>query len=380
VAPRNPFAPTFGASPPVLAGRDAILADIDEALETGPSHPDFTTLFIGVRGSGKTAMLNAAEDLAREKGWRTISVDATTPGLIERIVQAALLIADESDPGSASIHLAGVKVMGSGFDLDHDPAPPPPRRDLRRLLGDVADGLAENGTGLLITIDELHSTDHAEIREFGAVVQHVTRREGRPVAFAGAALPEVEDTLLKGSEATFLQRCARSQIDMIDPRGVARAIEEPIVERGGRIDAAALAHAVTATSGYAFMVQLVGFYTWKSAQDPTAGITMADVERGIAEAESRIGRLVLGPMWKSLSEMDQRFLLAMAEDDGPTQVADLPDRLGVKPNYLSVYRSRLLRSGMIMSPRRGQLDFAHHATRQWLRDGDDYRAYLNADR
>ena len=378
MAPRNPFAPTFGASPPVLAGRDAILADVDEAFETGPSHPDFTTLFIGVRGSGKTAMLNATEDLAREKGWRTISVDATTPGLLDRIARAAEQIADEDDPDRSSVHLAGVKVMGSGIDLDHDPPLPPPHRDLRRLLADVADGLAANGTGLLITIDELHSTDHAEIREFGAIVQHITRREGRPVAFAGAALPEVEDTLLKGSEATFLQRCSRTQIDMIDSRGVARAIEEPIIERGGRIDPAALAQAVTATSGYAFMVQLVGFYTWKAAHDPTAGITAADVERGIAEAESRIGRLVLGPMWKSLSEMDQRFLLAMAEDDGPTRITDLAARLDVKQNYLSVYRSRLLRSGMIMSPRRGQLDFAHHATRQWLRDGDDYRRYRDA--
>jgi len=65
LAANNPFAPTFGATPPVLAGRDDILDDIDDALDTGPTHPDYTTLFVGVRGAGKTVMLNAVEDLAR---------------------------------------------------------------------------------------------------------------------------------------------------------------------------------------------------------------------------------------------------------------------------------------------------------------------------
>ncbi len=377
MATRNPFAPTFGASPPVLAGRDAILADIDDALETGPSHPEFTTLFIGVRGSGKTAMLNAVEDLAREKGWRTISVDATTPGLVERITVAVQQLIDEDATHRASTHVAGVKIMGSGLDLDRDPALPPPRRDLRQLLGDLAEQLATTETGLLITIDELHSAGATEIREFGAIVQHVTRREGRAVAFAGAALPEIEDTLLKGSEATFLQRCARVQVDVIDPRAVALAIEQPILERGGHIARRALDAAVAATSGYAFMVQLVGFYSWKAALDPAATITDDEVATGIAEAERRIGRLVLGPMWRSLSDVDRTVLLAMAVDDGPTRIGELAARLSVKPNYLSVYRSRLLRSGMITSPRRGQLDFAHHAARQWLRDGDDYRRWID---
>ena len=61
---RNPFSPSFGTSPPVLAGRDAIFDSVGDAHATGPTHPDYTALFIGVRGAGKTVMLNAVEDLA----------------------------------------------------------------------------------------------------------------------------------------------------------------------------------------------------------------------------------------------------------------------------------------------------------------------------
>ena len=76
LAPHNPFSPTFGASPPVLAGRDHIIEDIGDALATGPTHPDYTALLIGVRGSGKTVMLNAVEDLARSHGWLVLADNA----------------------------------------------------------------------------------------------------------------------------------------------------------------------------------------------------------------------------------------------------------------------------------------------------------------
>lgn len=111
------------------------------------------------------------------------------------------------------------------------------------------------------------------MREFGAVLQHVTRREGRPLAFAGAALAQIEDTLLRDSAATFLQRCSRVEIDRIPDAAIAQAIEQPIDEQGGSIDPGALTRAVAATSWYAFMVQLVAFYTWKAAADPATGIT-----------------------------------------------------------------------------------------------------------
>ena len=88
---------------------------------------------------------------------------------------------------------------------------------------------------------------------------------------------------------------------------------------------------------------------------------------GVSEAQRRIGRLVLGPIWKGLSDMDRNFLLAMAQDDGESRIADIADRLEVSASYASVYRQRLIRAGMIVSAGRGRIDVGSHATRSWLR-------------
>ena len=366
----NPFSPTFGASPPVLAGRDEILADVDDAFETGPTHPDYTTLFVGVRGAGKTVVLNAVEDQARTRGWLTISENASPVGFVGRISRRAVALRDDLDVPEPRRRITGVSAAGMSVGIEHTPGAER-SADLRSVLTALGDLLLAGGTGLLITLDELQSGDIDEVREFGAIVQHVTRREQRPIAFAGAALPQIDDTLLSDETATFLQRCSRYDIDRLSVAAVRRGLREPVLLSGGSIDPGALEMAVRATSGYAFMVQLVGFHTWKASGDPTTGIDVADVRIGIAEAERRIGRLVLAPTWKGLSEVDQQFLLAMTEDEGESTVADIATRLGVDTKYASVYRHRLINVGMIIATGRGRVDFAHHAMRQWLRNRSD---------
>lgn len=374
MASQNPFSPTFGASPLVLAGRDDILGDIDDALTVGPTHPDYTALFIGVRGAGKTAMLNAVEDLARQRGWLTVSDTAAPAGLLDRLADAAARLLSQNEPPPPARRVKAAAVAGVGSIEFHQMPEAEPSRDLRSLLADLGDRLADNGTGLMITLDELQSGVLDEIREFGAVVQHVTRREERPVAFAGAALPQIEDTMLSDDAATFLQRCSRHDIGRLDPLATKAAIAGPIEERGTAIDPQALEEAVAATSGYAFMIQLVGFHAWKAAGDPMSGITAEEVAIGIAEAERRISRLVLAPMWRGLSDVDQRFLVAMARDDEASELAAVAARLGVEINYAGVYRRRLLKAGMIVPVGKGRVDFAHHAARAWLRAEPAYAA------
>ena len=124
--------------------------------------------------------------------------------------------------------------------------------------------------------------------------------------------------------------------------------------------------AIQATSGYPFMIQLVGYHSWEAASDPT-DITLPEVTAGIARAESRIGNLVLAPAWKDLSPVDQQFLKKMSRDDGESNLADIADRLGKDLKYAGVYRSRLIKANMIVATRRGRVNFVHHATRRWIR-------------
>lgn len=363
---RNPFSPSFGTSPPLLAGRDAVLDSVGDALAAGPTHPDFTSLFIGVRGSGKTVTLNAAENLARARGWLALSENASSAGLTGRLTRAASDLLADTAPPEPRRRLSSVTAAGIGVAFETSPTPRA-EPDLRAVLSHLGDALAERNTGLLITIDEMQSGDAEELREFGSVLQHVSRREQRPVAFIGAALPQIEDTLLADEAITFLQRCARHDIDRLNPQETRRAIAEPISRHGRSIDPAALDSAVAATSGYAFMIQLVGFCSWQ-ADVSSPHITPEHIEAGIAESQRRIGRMVLAPTWNTLSDMDRSFLLAMARDEGESRLADIAERLGVTTSYASVYRSRLIRAGMIRPAGKGQVALAHHAARDWLRE------------
>ena len=366
---RNPFSPSFGTSPPVLAGRDAILDSMGDALATGPTHPDYTALFIGVRGPRQDG------DAQRRRGPRP------QPRMAGAVRQRFVSRAPRSS------HPRGIRSPRRDRTCGAQAAPQQPHSSGdRRLssrpsqrpepsttsggaLSGLGDALAERETGLLITIDEMQSGDVDEIREFGSVLQHVSRREERPVAFVGAALPQIEDTLLSDDAITFLQRCSRYDIDQLSPQATRRALAEPISEHGRSVDAAAVDRAVAATSGYAFMIQLVGFHSWQ-AEVASPHITPEHVATGIAEAQRRIGRMVLAPTWRTLSDVDQQFLLAIAQDDGESKLADIADRLGVTANYAGVYRHRLIRAGMIRPAGRGRVTLAHHAARDWLREQD----------
>lgn len=360
---RNPFSPTFGASPPLLVGRDPIIDDFDEALWSGPKHPDYTLLVTAARGMGKTALLNALEDRAGALGWEVISDDTSTKGMLARLEEATSGILERL--GGPARPVTGVGFGPVSVQLA-EPAHTRPR-SLRRLLTEAGNRLDSRNAGLLITLDELHNADVEEVREFGAVIQHVTRREQRPVAFAGAGLNMIEDTILSGTAITFFQRCSRFDIGRLGPADTRNAILHPVEQAGSSIDPAALEAAVYATSGYPFMVQLVGFHSWREAGDLERGITRADVNAGAEIARNRAGRLVLEPIWKHLSRMDKRFLTMMAQDEGVSRLSDIAQRLGKTTDYARVYRNRLRKAGMVITSGRGEVAFAQAFARDWVR-------------
>ena len=110
---RNPFKPTFGVSPPLLVGRDELVRDFSEALEIGPGAPARATIYTGARGTGKTVMLNAAQEAARTRGWLVVA-ETATPGLLKRLTTEHLprLLAQQ-DPKAKQRTLSGFAVPGS---------------------------------------------------------------------------------------------------------------------------------------------------------------------------------------------------------------------------------------------------------------------------
>jgi len=363
----NPFRPTFGTSPPVLAGRREHTASFADSLDAGPGAPGRATLYTGARGVGKTVMLNAAEDVARERGWIVIS-ETASPGIVHRLVHdhlpGALALVTGSREHARVSGLTAPAGLGA-ISVERVPPVHRPERSLRNQLTDLASVTAAHGAGVLITVDEIHGGDVGELRELAVTVQHCFRSD-LDVAFAAAALPAAVASLLNDRVLTFLRRAERHDLGPLSRGESALAIVGPIRSVGLDITPEALDLIVDASGGYPFMVQLVGFHTLRNRPERRL-IDADDAVRGITAARRRLGHLVVEPELQALSSGDRRFLSAMAVDDGPSRTADIARRLGVSGPYAGQYRLRLLAAGVITAPKYGWIDFAIPGVREHLR-------------
>jgi hypothetical protein len=364
----NPFKPSFGVSPPLLAGRDSLIEEFADGLDDGPGSPSRATLYTGARGSGKTVMLNAVEDQARRRGWIVVS-ETAAPGLVERLTRRRLPeVLRSFDPDAVQRRLTRLTAPFTGGGglawetLDAHVA----EADLRSQIGLLTELLAENGTGLLITVDEIHRQQIAELRELATTVQH-TFREERELAFAGAGLTAAVSDVLNDEVLTFLRRADRHHLGRVPFDEVRRALREPIVAAGREPSDEALEVMAEGTRGYPFLIQLVGAQSWRVRRDARE-ISREDGEEGVAQARRRLGSLVYEPALDEASDVDKSFLLAMSRDDGASRIADVVERLGITRSYASVYRRRLIDAELIESAGRGRVDFALPYLREYLRE------------
>ena len=366
VGMQNPFHASFGVSPPLLVGRDELLEDFVEALEDGPGSAGRATLYTGARGAGKTVMLNAVEDRARERGWLIVS-ETATPGFVSRMTQQHLpRLLRDFDPKAVQRRMSGVSApLNIGALTWNTIEAHVVQAVLRNQLEMLTDLLAENRSGVLITLDEIHHNQIEELRELATVVQHAFR-ENRELAFAGAGLAASVSEIVNDDVLTFLRRAERHTLGPVARADVQRAFREPIQAAGRSIGDQALQIMVDGARGYPFMLQLVGAQTWRLNPD-AAEITVDDATRGVTRARRRLGALIHEPALSAASDIGKSFLLAMAQDDGPSKMADIQQHLGVDVNYASQYRLRLIAAELIYPTRRGYVDFALPYLREYLR-------------
>lgn len=358
---RNPFKPTAGARPPLLVGRQDSLDSFREGLEDGSGAPGLLTIFTGARGVGKTVMLTEAEDVAIEAGWAVVT-DTATPGLINRLTRAIQKHLDELGRGPTGRRITAVTIAGSGVTTM---LPPDPVRDLRTVATELTALLAAHGTGLVISIDEIHAVDRAELTELAAAIQHLIREE-LPVSLLVAGIPKSVSDLLNERVSTFLRRAERVDLRDVLIWEVEAAFAQTFRDTGIIATEAQIQFMADATEGYPFLIQLVGYQVWRLAVD--GALTDAAVTQGIAAAHRRLGSTVLQASLSDLSQVDRTFLLKMAEDDGPSRVSEIALRLGETAKYVSTYRRRLIESGVVISAGHGLVDFAVPRLREHLRE------------
>lgn len=373
----NPFKPTAGANPPLLVGRDDLIEEFAESIEDGPGAPMRLSIFTGPRGVGKTVILNAIADRVQADYQWIVLHETATRGFIARLARA---IRRELDAGPrrriTGVTLPSVLGSGGGGVQIAPPAQEMPDEDFREVIRPLLDRCEGNGTGVLITLDEVHADNSVELRQLATAVQHLIREE-RQFALAFAGLPNAVDELLTANQITFLRRADRRDLRDIPLADVARAFETTITESGRVIDPKALELATQATGGYPFMIQLVGYQLWRHAAGTT--ITAAAAATAIEAARVRLGSLVHAPALRELSDIDRMYLLAMAQDDRPSKTSDIAHRMDKSTQYASVYRARLIAAGMIEPASHGTVRFAIPYLREYLIEHSAPQAMSTSD-
>jgi hypothetical protein len=366
----NPFRPTFGTTPPLLVGRSGLVQAFVDGLEEGPGAAGRAMLLRGARGVGKTVLLNEVEREARERGWLVLSETASDHLVSDLVGDRLPTLLAEHGRRRRTTRMTGVTApLGIGgatwstTDREH------PQETLRSAVERLLAARSKRRTGLLLTVDELDARFLADLSEVGVLLQHAFREE-RELAFVGAGLSANLEAVLKAPGLTFLQRASTHTLEAIAAVDVVEGLRVPIEVGGRSITAEALATCAAATSGYAFMLQLVGYETWRQ-QPARKRITVEDADAGVASARRRLGQLVLEPTLRDLSGTDKAFLVAMAEDDGPSLVGDVADRMGVDANYASQYRRRLLAAQVIRPVGYGVVDFSLPFLREYVREHAD---------
>ena len=368
---RNPFKASLGANPYALVGRDDVLAEMEFALDNGPGTHERVSVIVGPRGIGKTVTLNAIEQLALERGWRYFS-ETATEGFSERLRTAIIRVLLQLSPPRSSIN--GIQLGHVGISTQKDDVDTPPL-DLRAALTELLAAQHEESarvhqepTGVLIILDELHHLSASEIVEFAAVIQHLIREDAN-IAVVFAGIPSSVSSLLSDEAGTnpitFLRRANRINLGPISDDAVEIGLTAPTDAIGVTWNADALARAVTACGGYPFMVQLVG--QWSFFYRSGTVIDLSAAEKGIAKAQEKLGILVHEPALADLSPRDREFLLAMAEDDGPSTIGDIAERTGMSASNASNYRRRLLDAQIIAQNPGNTLTFTLPYLREYLR-------------
>lgn len=371
----NPFKPTAGKTPPLLVGRDDVLDDFIEGIDDGPGAPARLMRITGARGVGKTVLLNALGEIAKERSWDVIA-ETASEGLYARLVERLRLPKGLIDGWPLpSVSFAGVEVDFGAVQRNKDKMPIFLRDALAlRLSKKRAD------EGVLITVDETQAANRDEMVAIATSVQHLIR-EDQNVAFVFAGLPSMDSRVLNDDVLTFLRRAVPERLSDVPLSEVRDAFAVVFDRAGASIDDEALDAATEATRGYPFMIQLVGYNIWRVSarrcENNSVSVTLDDAFQGIKDAKVRLGDTVHEPELEGLSAVDRTYLLSMAHDDGPSSTSAVAKRMGKSMAYANQYRTRLLEAQVIKEVARGKVDFAIPYLREYLREHEAFIQMMN---
>ena len=382
---KNPYAPGAGTPPPELAGRDRLLEDASIALDrirNGLAAKSL--LLVGLRGVGKTVLLNRICRDAEGRGFVTVLLEApedrSLPGLISGPLHAALLkmnrraTADDAAKRALKALAGFIGAMRLSFgdvvfnvNLERDPGIADSGdldSDLSSLLQAIGEAAQAQRTALVLFVDELQ---YVEDRELGALIAalHRAAQFQLPVTLVGAGLPQL--VARAGAAKSYAERLFTfPEIGPLDTDAAAFALEAPAERLGVSYQRAALDEIIRRTRAYPYFLQEWGKRCWDCAQ--SSPITAAEVETASIEALAELDASFFRVRFDRLTPSEKQYLRAMAElAGGPHRSGEVARMLGKSVRAVAPTRAKLIRKGMVYSPAHGDTAFTVPLFDQYLR-------------
>ena len=371
----NPYAPGAGTQPPELAGRDDIRTVTRTALlRTKVGRSSKSTLMVGLRGVGKTVLLERIRREAEANGIYTLQIEApedrTLPSLIVPQLRLALLKISNQEAAKRMAHralrgLAGfvktLKVEYQGIGVTLDVAPEPGLADSGDLETDLQDLFEVVGAAakadescVALFIDELQYVNEDELAALITAL-HRTAQRGLPVMMVGAGLPQVRGRM--GKAKSYAERLFEfPEIGPLSPEDAKLAIAKPAKHERVDIEPVALDAIVAQTQCYPYFLQEWGKHVWDVAEH--SPITISDVEVASEQAVAGLDASFFLVRFDRLTPTEKRYLRAMAQlGQGPHRSGDIAGVLDRSVTSLAPTRSQLINKGMIWSPSHGDTSF-----------------------
>jgi hypothetical protein len=371
----NPYAPGAGTPPPELAGRNELIERAAVALDRIRAGRAARSLILyGLRGVGKTVLLNRIRIDAEARGFAGVNIEApeerSLPAILIPVLRATLLRLDRGQATRALVHkaqraLAGfasaLKVKYQDIEAGLEFKPERGVADSGDLVNDLTDLLAcvgraagERATAVVLFVDELQYVPEAQLASLITAL-HSASQVQLPITMVAAGLPQVIGQM--GRAKSYAERLFEFvSIDRLEREAARAALCIPAERQGVNFEVAAIKEILRRTEGYPYFLQEWGKHSWNIAH--ASPITGVDAKRATTQALAELDSSFFRVRFDRLTPAEKRYLGAMAElGPGPHRSGDIAGRLDQKVTSVAPVRNGLIAKGMIYSPAHGDTAF-----------------------
>jgi hypothetical protein len=382
---RNPFAPGAGYAPPELAGRSALLDRADVTIaRVKEGRAAKSILLVGLRGVGKTVLLNRIQDAAEAAGYQAVMVECVDEKRLEPlllpVLRSTLLKLDRMEGLNEGVKrglrvlqgfISKVKMKYADIELSLDIAPETGvadsgdlEADLPELFMAIGQAALARRTALALLFDEMQYLSKTELSALIMAMHKVSQKQ-LPIALFGAGLPPLLGQM--GNSKSYAERLFDyPRVDPLDRKGVQSAIEGPVEKARAFIDRRAIDHIANVTQGYPYFVQQWAYDAWNCAKG--SNIDLRAVQNADSAAKRNLDEGFFSVRFDRLTPGEKNYLRAMAYfGSEAVKTSKVAAAMGLSVQAANSIRANLVRKGMVYSPNYGDAAFTVPLFDQFMR-------------